>query len=166
MTPSRPRIVVVAAVAGNGVIGRDNQLIWRLRSDLRRFKALTMGRPLLMGRKTFQSIGRPLPGRRTLVLTRDPGFAAEGVEVVHGWEAALAAAEGGELMVAGGAEIYALALPQADAIHLTEVEAAPDGDTVFPAFDRSAFREVGREAHPAAEHDDHPFAFVDLIRVA
>lgn len=167
MTPSdRPRIVVIVAVARNGVIGRDNQLIWRLRSDLRRFKALTMGKPLLMGRKTFDSIGRPLPGRRTLVLTRDRGFFAEGVTAVHDWNEALAAAGSDDLMVAGGAEIYALALPQAHAIHLTEVEASPVGDTVFPPFDRGSFREVGREAHPAAEHDDHPFSFVDLIRDA
>lgn len=165
MSPSpRPRIVVIAAVAGNGVIGRDNRLVWRLRSDLQRFKALTMGKPLLMGRKTYQSIGRPLPGRRTLVLTRDAGFSAEGASVVHGWDEAVAAAGDNDLMVAGGAEIYAIALSQADAIHLTEVEASPDGDTVFPAFDRAAFREVGRRSYAAGEHDDHPFSFVDLIR--
>lgn len=162
--PSSPRIVVIAAVARNGVIGRDNQLVWRLRSDLRRFKALTMGKPLLMGRKTFDSIGRPLPGRRTLVLSRDRGFAIEGVTTVHDLAEALAAAGGDDLMVAGGAEIYALALPQADMIHLTEVEASPDGDTLFPPFERGDFREVGREPHPAGEHDAYPFSFVDLIR--
>ena len=107
-----PRITIIAAVARNGVIGRDNDLIWRLRSDLRRFKALTMGKPLLMGRKTLASIGKPLPGRRTIVLTRDPGFAVPEVAVAHDWAGALAAAEGAdELMVAGGGEIYALALP-------------------------------------------------------
>jgi len=163
----RPRITLVAAVAENGVIGRDNGLIWRLRSDLRRFKALTLGKPVVMGRKTYDSIGRPLPGRRILVLTRDPAFAAPGVETVGSWDEAVAAAgEGGELMVAGGGEIYRLALPQADRIHLTEVALAPDGDTVFPPFDRAAFRETLREAHPAGEHDACAFSFVDLERTA
>lgn len=161
-----PRITIIAAVARNGVIGRDNSLIWRLRSDLQRFKALTLGKPVLMGRKTFDSIGRPLPGRRILVLTRDTAFAVPGVESVHDWTQALAAAEeAGELMVAGGAEIYRLALPQADRIHLTEVDLAPEGDTVFPNFDRAAFRETLREAHPAGEHDACAFSFVDLERI-
>ncbi|KQP62471.1 diacylglycerol kinase [Methylobacterium sp. Leaf111] len=160
-----PRITIIAAVARNGVIGRDNDLIWRLRSDLRRFKALTMGKPLLMGRKTFASIGRPLPGRRTIVLTRDPAFAVPEVAVAQDWAGALAAAEGAdELMVAGGGEIYALALPHADRIHLTEVDLAPEGDTVFPPFDRALYRETRREAHPPGEHDACGFSFVDLER--
>jgi dihydrofolate reductase len=160
-----PRITIVVAVARNGVIGRDNDLIWRLRSDLRRFKALTMGKPLLMGRKTFASIGRPLPGRHTIVLTRDTGFAVPGVAVAHDWAGAMAAADGAEeLMVAGGAEIYALALPHAERIHLTEVDLAPEGDTVFPLFDRSLYRETQREAHPPGEHDACGFSFVDLER--
>lgn len=162
----RPRITLLAAIARNGVIGRDNALIWRLRSDLRRFKALTLGKPLLMGRKTYASIGRPLPGRRILVLTRDPTFSAPDVTVVHDWAGTLAAAGAAEeLMVAGGGEIYALALPHADRIHLTEVDLAPDGDTRFPDFDRQAFREVHREAHPAGEQDESAFAFVDLERI-
>jgi dihydrofolate reductase len=160
-----PTITLVAAVAQNGVIGRDNGLIWHLRSDLKRFKALTMGKPILMGRKTFASLGKPLPGRHNIVLTRDPHFAAPDTTIVHDWEEALmAAGETEELMVVGGAEIYALALPSADRIHLTEVEGRPDGDTVFPAFDRSAFREVHREAHGPSEHDECAFAFVDLER--
>jgi dihydrofolate reductase len=158
-------IALVAAVARNGVIGRDNGLAWHLSSDLKRFKALTMGKPMLMGRRTWDSIGRPLPGRRTLVLTRDRGFRAEGAEVVHDWEAALAAAAGTELMVVGGAEIYALALAQADRLHLTEVVAEPDGDVRFPAFDRAQFRETFREAHPAGPRDEHAFAFVDWERI-
>ncbi|WCS24321.1 dihydrofolate reductase [Methylobacterium sp. NMS14P] len=158
-----PLVSLVAAVARNGVIGRDNGLAWRLSSDLKRFKALTMGKPMLMGRRTWDSIGRPLPGRRTLVLTRDTGFRAEGVETVHDWESALAAA-GAELMVVGGAEIYALALPHADRLHLTEVEAEPAGDVRFPAFDRARFRETFREAHPAGPRDEHAFAFVDWER--
>ncbi|MFB0487802.1 dihydrofolate reductase [Methylobacterium sp. OAE515] len=158
-------IALVAAVARNGVIGRDNGLAWHLSSDLKRFKALTMGKPMLMGRRTWDSIGRPLPGRRTLVLTRDHGFRAEGAEVVHDWEAALAAAAGTELMVVGGAEIYALAFAQADRLHLTEVAAEPDGDVRFPAFDRAQFRETFREAHPAGPRDEHAFAFVDWERI-
>ncbi|ACB26492.1 dihydrofolate reductase [Methylobacterium sp. PvP062] len=158
-----PLVSLVAAVARNGVIGRDNGLAWHLSSDLKRFKALTMGKPMLMGRRTWDSIGRPLPGRRTLVLTRDTGFRAEGVETVHDWDSALAAA-GAELMVVGGAEIYALALPHADRLHLTEVEAEPAGDVRFPAFDRARFRETFREAHPAGPRDEHAFAFVDWER--
>ena len=161
-----PRITLVVAVAQNGVIGRDNGLVWRLRSDLKRFKALTMGKPMLMGRKTWDSIGRPLPGRRTLVLTRDPAFAAEGAEVVHDWAGALAAVAGAEeLMVVGGAEIYRLALPRADRIHLTEVMGDFAGDTRFPDLDRAAFRETAREAHGPGEHDECAFAFVTLERI-
>lgn len=160
-----PAIALVVAVARNGVIGRDNGLAWHLSSDLKRFKALTMSKPMLMGRRTWASIGRPLPGRRTLVLTRDPGFRAEGAEIVHDWDAAVAAAAAPELMVVGGAEIYALALPHADRLHLTEVEAEPEGDVRFPAFDRAAFREAFREAHPAGPRDEHAFAFVDWVRI-
>jgi len=101
----RPYISLVVAIARNGVIGRDNDLAWRISSDLKRFKALTMGKPILMGRKTWDSIGRPLPGRRSLVLTRQRGYAIAGATVVHDWDSALAAAEGNELMVVGGAEI-------------------------------------------------------------
>jgi len=169
---TRPH-AVVAAVAENGVIGRDNKLIWRLKSDLRRFRALTWGKPMIMGRKTFESIGRPLPGRETIVLTRDPGFSAAGVGVAHGWDHALALADAaaaalgaGEVTVVGGAEIYALALPRCERLHLTLVQTAPEGDALFPPFDRSAFREVRREAHPAGPDDEHPFVFLDLERVA
>jgi dihydrofolate reductase len=162
---ARPSIALVVAVARNGVIGRDNGLAWHLSSDLKRFKALTMGTTLLMGRRTWDSIGRPLPGRRSLVLTRDAAFRAEGAQVVHDWESALGAVQDATLMVVGGAEIYALALPQADRIHLTEVEAEPEGDVRFPPFDRAAFREVLREPHPAGPRDDHPYAFVDLERI-
>ncbi|MCE4224300.1 dihydrofolate reductase [Methylobacterium sp. C25] len=161
-----PKISLVVAVARNGVIGRDNGLIWHLSSDLKRFKALTMGKPMLMGRKTFEAIGRPLPGRRSLVLTRDRNFQAEGAEVVHDWEETLSAARSDDLMVVGGGEIYALALPHADRIHLTEVDSAPEGDAHFPVFDRSTFREILREAHPAGGKDEHAFVFIDLERAA
>jgi dihydrofolate reductase len=164
-------LILVVAVARNGVIGRDNQLLWRIKTDLARFRKLTMGKPMIMGRKTFQSIGKPLPGRETIVLTRDPGFAAEGVHVAHTWEEAvatgseLAAAMGADAVaVAGGAEIYAQALPHVRTIFLTEVDAAPEGDAVFPSFDRSQFREIRRVDHPKGPDDEHPFTFIDLER--
>ena len=137
---NRP-LALVAAIADNGVIGRDNRLIWRLKSDLRRFRDLTWGKPMLMGRKTFASIGRPLPGRETLVLTRDPAFTAEGVHVAHGWDGAAETAEAlaermgaSEVAVVGGAEVYALALPHALRLYLTQVHAAPEGDALFPVL--------------------------------
>jgi dihydrofolate reductase len=164
-------LIIVVAVAENGVIGRDNQLLWRIRTDLKRFRELTMGKPMIMGRKTFQSIGKPLPGRETIVLTRDPAFSAEGIHVVRTWDEAVS--KGAELAVkagadavavAGGAEIYALALPHARRIYLTEVHAAPEGDAVFPSFDRSQFRETARADHPKGADDEHPFTFIDLER--
>jgi dihydrofolate reductase len=164
-------LIIVAAVAENGVIGRGNQLIWRLKSDLRRFRTLTMGKPMIMGRKTFDSIGRPLPGRDTIVLTRHPGFAAAGVTVAHGWDEAVSLAEASaeacgadEVMVVGGAEIYALALPESDRLRLTLVATRPEGDALFPPWDRAAFREIRREAHPAGPDDEHAFIFLDLER--
>ena len=164
-------LILVVAVAENGVIGRHNQLLWRLRTDLKRFRELTMGKPMIMGRKTFQSIGKPLPGRETIVLTRDPGFSADGVHVARSWDEAVA--QGSDLAekmgasavaVAGGAEIYALALPYVQKIYLTEVRAAPEGDAVFPAFDRSHFRETHRSDHPKGPDNEHPFTFIDLER--
>jgi dihydrofolate reductase len=164
-------LILVVAVADNGVIGRDNQLLWRLKTDLRRFRELTWGKPMIMGRKTFQSIGRPLPGRETIVLTRDPSFAEPGITVVHSWDEAVAAGQAAAerlgadaVAVAGGSEIYALALPHVDRIHLTQVHASPEGDAEFPDFDRSAFREVRRSDHPQGPDDEHPFTFVDLAR--
>jgi dihydrofolate reductase len=170
---TRPRIAVVAAVARNGVIGRDNHLVWRLRSDLRRFREITLGKPVIMGRKTYESIGKPLPGRDNVVMTRDRGFAAPGLVIAHGWDdarntaARLAAASGAsEIMVIGGAEVYGLALPDADRLRLTLVEAEPEGDAMFPSFDRVAFIETHREAHPVGPEDEHPFTFLDLERRA
>ncbi|MFL5006088.1 MAG: dihydrofolate reductase [Microvirga sp.] len=167
---TRP-LTIVAAVAENGVIGRDNKLIWRLRSDLRRFRDLTWGKPMIMGRKTFDSIGKALPGRRTVVVTRDRGFAADGVDAAHGWPEALARAEeladelgATEIAVVGGAEIYRQALPQARRLHLTLVHASPEGDVVFPSFDRAAFRELRRDDRPKGPDDDYAFSFVDLER--
>ncbi len=164
-------LILVVAVADNGVIGRDNQLLWRLRTDLKRFRELTWGKPMIMGRKTFQSIGKPLPGRETIVLTRDSAFSAEGVHVAHSWDeacskgAALAAEMGADAMaIVGGAEIYAIALPHVRTIYLTEVHVSPEGDAVFPSYDRSQFRETARVEHPKGADDEHPFTFIDLER--
>lgn len=161
-----PRLEFVVAVARNGVIGRDNALPWRLPADLQHFKRTTMGRPILMGRRTWESLGRPLPGRMNLVLTRARDYVAAGATVVHTLDEALHAAAGAEaLMVIGGAEIYRELLPRAAVLHLTEVAADVDGDVRFPEWDRAAWREVWRESHPADEKHAHPFAFVRLERV-
>ena len=153
-------VEMVVAVARNGVIGRDGDMPWRLSTDLKRFKAITMGKPVIMGRKTFQSIGKPLPGRRNIVITHDPAFEAEDVDVVSGVEAALdhavkAASEAGQnsVCVIGGGEIYRLALPHADCVHLTHVDAAPEGDTVFPDLDPAEWQAESRESVPAGEKD-------------
>lgn len=166
-------LILVVAVAENGVIGRDNQLLWRLKTDLKRFRALTMAKPMIMGRKTYESIGKPLPGRETIVLTRDEGFSAQGVHVVHSWDEAvvkgstLAETMGADAVaVVGGAEIYKLALPHVQKIYLTEVHVAPEGDAVFPSFGRSSFRETARTSHPEGADDEHPFTFIDLERLS
>ncbi len=157
-------IVIVIARAENGVIGRDGGLPWRLPADLKRFKALTLGKPVLMGRRTWDSIGRALPGRRNLVLTRDAAWSAPGAERIASLMDALAAvADAPELMVIGGAELCALALPHARRFELTQIHALPPGDTFLPAPDPRVWRETAREEHDA--QDDRPgFAFVTLVR--
>jgi dihydrofolate reductase len=150
-------VILIAAVGANGVIGRDNDLPWRIREDLQHFKALTLSHTLVMGRKTYDSIGRPLPGRRTVVLTRQPGWSAEGVEVANGLDIALKLAEGNDLYVAGGGEIYRQAFPYADRLELTEVEQSPDGEVTFPAFNRAEWHETARTQHDG-------FAFVTYQR--
>lgn len=149
-------IILIAAVGSNGVIGRDNDLPFRIREDLQRFKRLTVGHTLVMGRKTYDSIGRPLPGRRTVVVTRQPDWSADGVEVTHSLDDALKLAEGNDLYVAGGGEIYRQALPHAGRLELTEVDQAPEGDVVFPAFDRADWTETAREVH-----DGYTFVTLD-----
>jgi dihydrofolate reductase len=143
-------ITIIAAVAENGVIGAGNKLPWRLPADLQRFKALTMGHTLVMGRKTFDSIGRPLPGRTTIVVTRDRGWTRDGVTVAHTLDDALARAEG-EVFVAGGGEIYAQAMARADRLCITHVHQRVDGDTHFPAIDENLWRAVEREPHEGFE---------------
>jgi dihydrofolate reductase len=148
-----------------GVIGRAGGLPWRLPDDLKRFKALTLGKTVIMGRKTFESIGRPLPQRRNIVVTRDPRFAALGIEVAASLEAALALCrQEPEVMVIGGAEIYRAALPLADKIELTRVEAEVDGDVHFPALDLAEWRESAREQHPADARHVYPMSFSTLER--
>ena len=156
-------VTLVVARADNGVIGRDNALPWHLPPDLRHFKGLTLGKPVMMGRRTFESIGRPLPGRHNIVLTRGD-WTADGVTVVPTLVAAFAAAgEVDEVMVIGGATVYAAALPQAGRVYLTEVHATPDGDTILPPFDPAAWHEVAREDHAAAG-DAPGYSFVTLAR--
>ena len=155
-------VTLLVARARNGVIGRDGKLPWHLPADLKRFKALTMGSTMVMGRKTFESLPGLLPGRRHIVLTHDPGWRAEGAEVVHSVDEALAVAGDGPLSVIGGAEIFALFLPMADRIELTEVLADVEGDTAMPdPRDGEDWREVWSEGHPG-ETDRPPFRFVTL----
>ncbi len=156
-------IVIHAAVAENGIIGTDGGLPWRLSSDLKRFKAGTMGRPIIMGRKTFEGIGRPLPGRLNIVVTRDRGWSHEGVEAVGSLQDAitLATVRGRcmagveEIAVIGGGEIYAQAMPIADRLCITHVLAEPTGDTTFPAIDPALWRATECEDVPAGERDSH-----------
>lgn len=157
---------LIVAVAANGVIGRDNRMPWSVPADLRHFKTVTMGKPLLMGRKTFQSLKGPLPGRPHVVVSRDPGLVLpDGVHRAPTLEDGLACAfalsgDGGEVMVIGGAQLYAATLPLAARLYLTEIHRDFDGDTVFPAFDRALWRETAR-----VEHDGDPaFAFTTLER--
>ena len=166
----RPEVVLVVARADNGVIGKDGGMPWHLPADLKRFKRMTVGRPVIMGRKTFESIGRPLPGRQNIVLTRSEDWRAEGVTVVGNLAEAVAAAgldpraRAKELMVIGGAEIYRQALPSATRIELTEVHAEPDGDTRFPDLDMREWTESARERHEG-EEGQPAYSFVTLERV-
>lgn len=158
------RVTLIAALASNGVIGRDNQLPWRIPGDLPRFKKLTTGHTLVMGRKTFDSIGRPLPGRTTFVVTRNRDLALPGVEVAHSLEDALARVKTGEAFIAGGGEIYAQALPLADRLVLTEIDAPFEGDAYFPSFDRSAWRLVEEEVQPPTDAFPHRVFYRTYLR--
>jgi dihydrofolate reductase len=164
-------IVLVAAVADNGVIGAGNAIPWRLKSDMQRFKAITMNKPMVMGRKTFASLKRPLSGRTHIVVTRDAGFSYPGVLTATSFENALALARADALQrgaddiaVIGGAEIYAHFLGLADRLEITEVHATPNGDTHFPAIDRNAWDEVARVRHEAGPDDGAAFSYVTYRR--
>jgi dihydrofolate reductase len=163
---------VIVAAADNGVIGRNNALPWHLPEDLRYFKRITMGKPIVMGRRTFESIGRPLPGRTNIVITRNPGFRAEGVRVVSCLDEALTLAADiaqidgvRELVVIGGAEIYRAAIPRADRLYVTEVHAEVEGDAHLPPVDWSQWRERVRERHPAGGANPYDYSFVTYERI-
>jgi dihydrofolate reductase len=164
------KIVLLAAVADNGVIGRDNALPWRLSSDLKRFKALSWGKPVVMGRKTYLSIGKPLPGRTNIVVSRDATFFAAGV-LVSELDAALIAARGdalrrgvNEIVVIGGTDIFTQTMPIADRLEITHVHARPEGDTFFPAIDPGLWRETMRSEQPAGPRDEASFSYVTYTR--
>jgi dihydrofolate reductase len=163
--------ILIAAISENGVIGRGDMLPWRLKSDMRHFRSLTMGKPVIMGRKTYLSIGKPLAGRTTIVVSRDQTFAAPDVLVAPSLDSAFAAARGDALrrvvdsiVVAGGAEIYAQALPQARRLAITYVHKHVEGDARFPAIDSKIWRETAREEHEPQAEDEAPFAFVNYER--
>ena len=161
-----PRLALVAALDRARGIGRGNALPWQLPDDLRRFKALTLGKPLLMGRKTAESLGRALPGRRNLVLTRSGRVPFEGMQAVASLDEALSLAAGEPLMVIGGGEVYALALPLATDLHLTHVDTlVPDADAFFPDFDPAAWQVTAREPHAADARHAHAFEFTDYQRL-
>ncbi|MBX9926917.1 MAG: dihydrofolate reductase [Hyphomicrobiaceae bacterium] len=166
-----PRIALIVAVARNGIIGRDGGLPWRMPSDLKTFRRLTMGKPMIMGRRTFASLGKPLDGRDNLVVTRDRTFNAPGTEVFHDFDTALARAKElaaarptSEIMVIGGGELYRTALPSADRLYWTEIDADIDGDTSFPPLDPADWRETGRDPIPQGPRDDHPATLLTLDR--
>lgn len=157
-------LAAIVAMASNRCIGRDNTLPWRLPEDLKRFKQLTLGHTLVMGRKTYESIGRPLPGRTTLVVTRQKDWtAAEGVQVAHSLEDALARARGPEVFLAGGAQLYAQAMDRVGRLYLTRIDQAYEGDTFFPEVDLTTWRLVAEEPHPASATTP-PFSFLTYER--
>ena len=163
-------ITLIAAMDRVRAIGRGNQMTWHLSDDLRRFKALTLGKPIVMGRKTFESIGRPLPKRRNIILTRDQNFHFDGVEVIHSLETGLAQLESsgleGEVMITGGGEVYSLALPLAHKMHLTFVDTlVEDADAFFPEWNSGEWRETSREWHGIDDRHALEFSFVDLERL-
>lgn len=166
-------LAVIVAAAENGVIGRNNSLPWHLPEDLRYFKRVTMGKPIVMGRKTFESIGRPLPGRTNIVISRNAGFSAPGVKVAASLDDALTLGQdiahidgASEVVVIGGAEIYRLAMPRAGRLYVTEVHASVEGDALLPPINWSEWREVSRERHSASASNPYDYSFVLYERLA
>ena len=154
-------------MADNGVIGSGNQLPWRLPDDLKRFKALSLGKPIVMGRKTYDSIGRPLPGRLNVVISRQPALEIPGCTVVTSIDEAIVAARPApEIVIVGGADIYRQVLPQVQVIHLTRVHANVAGDVLFPELQEHEWRQVAKEYHPADERHAHAFTFSTLERIS
>lgn len=161
----KPELILIAAVARNRTIGRDNTLPWRLKADLAHFKAVTSGHPIVMGRKTWESLGRPLPGRRNVVITRNPGYKADGADVFTDPPAAMAAlGDARRVFVIGGSELYRQMLGSADHLYLTEIRADVEGDASFPPIDREVFEEVLRESHRADADNEFDFDFVEYRR--
>ena len=160
-------ISIIVAYAKNRAIGKDNQMIWRLSTDLKRFKRLTSGHHILMGRKTFESLGKPLPNRTNIVITRNPDFEYEGVLVFSDMDEAVKHCQKAgedELFIIGGGEIYKQMIPEAERMYITKVLATPDADTFFPDFEESEWEVTSEEAHLPDEKNDHAFIFVDLER--
>ncbi len=160
-------ISLIVAASTNNVIGIDGALPWRISDDLRHFKEITMGKPIVMGRKTWDSIGRPLPGRQNIVITRQPDFVADGCDIVASVAEAIGTADddAAEIMVIGGSEVYALFLPSADRLYLTRVHAEVDGDAFFPAIRTEDWQLVDEEHHVADERNEHAFSFQLFERV-
>ncbi len=165
------KLALIWAMANNRTIGRNNDLPWRLPEDLKYFKRTTLGKPIIMGRKTWDSIGKPLPGRTSIVISRDPTFTLAGAKVAGTLQAAIELAkaevsdeENEEAMVIGGAEIFALALPMADRLYLTQVHADVEGDVFFPDFDTNAWREIAREKFSASDANPYDYSFIVLDR--
>lgn len=166
------KLALIWAMSRNRTIGRNNSLPWHLSEDLKYFKRVTMGKPIIMGRKTWESIGRPLPGRCNIVITTDPNYRAEGIKVVGSLEEAISLADSvglidgaEEAVVIGGAQIYALALPMADRLYMTQVHAEVEGDAFFPQFDLTQWHELGREDFSAAGPNPYDYSFVVLERM-
>lgn len=164
-------LALIWAMSRNRTIGRNNALPWHLPEDLQYFKRVTMGKPIIMGRKTWESIGRPLPGRSNIVITRDPAYQAEGVKIVRSLEEAISLAESialidgaEEAVVIGGAQIYALALPIAQRLYMTQVHAEVEGDAFFPQFDLTQWKELGRDDYSASGPNPYDYSFVVLER--
>jgi len=167
---NEPEIIFVVAMGENRVIGRNNEMPWHVRSDLKRFKALTWGKPMIMGRKTFESIGKPLPGRESIVVTNDANYRADGAHVVHSVEAAMERARqcavqlsADAIAVIGGGEIFRQMMKDAARLHVTEIHASPEGDAFFPEIDPGQWTEESREPHDAGESDDHAFSYVEYV---
>lgn len=166
------RLASIVAVADNGVIGCDNKIAWKIRSEMLYFRDKTLGHPVIMGRKTFNDLGKPLPKRPNIVVTRDAGFQADGVIVRHSLEDAVKAGQDearrlgvDTVFIGGGSEIYALAMPYIDRLYYTEIHLSPEGDARFPAFDRADFRETFREYHPKKDGEDAAYTITVLDRI-
>jgi dihydrofolate reductase len=162
----KPLISLIAAVANNGVIGVDNSLPWRMPADLQHFKSITMGKPMIMGRRTWESLPGPLPGRRHIVITRNRDYRADGCDIVHSLDEALkVVADVPEVMIVGGGGLYRQMLPRAERLYLTRVDVDLAGDTFFPEIDWSEWREVSRDSHPADQRNQFAYTFIVMKRV-